>query len=60
MISLGRRSGFPYNHSLMDLIAEHSHTMWCPVSSSIPHFLRSGSDAIFLECEIVSEDESVP
>jgi len=44
MTSSGRRSGFQYNLTLMDLIAGHSHTTWCAVSSSIPHFLQSGSD----------------
>jgi len=29
--------------SLVNLIAGHSHTIWCAVSSSIPHFLQSGS-----------------
>jgi len=29
MNSSERRSGFPYNLTLIDLIAGHSHTMWC-------------------------------
>jgi len=46
MTSSRRSSGFPYNFTLMDLTAGHSHTIWCAVSSSIPHFLQSSSDTM--------------
>jgi len=41
MTSSGRRCGFPYNLTLMDLIAGHLLAIYCAVSSSIPQFLQS-------------------